>query len=317
MSRGPNAKNWLATVYDMDFASTLETWGPHGSNPICNYLIFGHEVCPSTLRPHLQCYFVFKVPHRLSGLKKLHGTCKWIATNGTVEENRTYCTKEVNLPHGKVVELGDWRAVCGIVHSGGTNNGGRADLEAFKLSVCSGCVNLRQLREDHTAVFAKYPRFVREYVQDHQPGYALPEHPFNGWQQELNALLLLEPCDRKIIFVVDRKGNSGKTWFAKYFSTLHSDSTQVLKFARHADMAYALEPHIRTLFLNCSRQQCEFMSYDFLESVKDGMVFSTKYESVVKTLGKVHVVVLMNELPDMTKLSDDRYQIINVKNFLG
>ncbi len=55
------------------------------------------------------------------------------------------------------------------------------------------------------------------------------------------------------------------------------------------------------------------MNYDFLESVKDGMVFSTKYESVVKTLGKVHVVVLMNEMPDMSKLSDDRYQIINVR----
>jgi hypothetical protein len=138
MSRGPNAKNWLATVYDMGYAATLETWGPQGSNPICNYLVFSHEVCPTTDQPHLQCYFVFKQPMCLSGLKKLHSSCKWIAANGTVEENCAYYFKEANLPHGKVVEVGDWRLVCGIIHSGGLKQG-RADLDAFKLSVCNGC----------------------------------------------------------------------------------------------------------------------------------------------------------------------------------
>ena len=312
MSRGTCSKNWLTTVFDMDFRETLISWGPEGLNPICNYLIFGEELCPTTLRPHFQCYFVFKQSKRLSALRKLLPTCKWIPADGTAEDNKAYCSKESHLPHGRVVELGDISTICGWSHSGGVNSG-RADLAHFKAAVQAGCINLRELRELHTAVFAKYPRFVREYIQDYQPAHPLPVHDFNAWQQELQALLVLDPCDRKVIFVVDRKGNSGKTWFAKYYLQLNPTDTQVLKFAKHADMAYALETHIRVLFLNCSRQQVEYMNFDFLESVKDGMVFSTKYESVVKTLDKVHVVVLMNEMPDMSKLSDDRYHIIKIK----
>ncbi len=108
----------------------------------CSYLIYGYELCPTTHRPHLQAYFVFKQSKRLAGLKKLHPTCKWIATNGTVEENRLYCSKEQSLAHGRVVELGDWTTVCGSAHSGGPN-GGRLDLEAFKTVVRGGIVNLR------------------------------------------------------------------------------------------------------------------------------------------------------------------------------
>jgi hypothetical protein len=42
----------------------------------------------------------------------------------------------------------------------------------------------------------------------------------------------------------------------------------------------------------------QFLQYDFLEDVKNGFVFSHKDESQVKHLGKVHVVVMMNEMPD-------------------
>ncbi len=45
----------------------------------------------------------------------------------------------------------------------------RLDLEAFKDDVKEGMISLRELQEKHTLVFAKYPRYVRENVQDHQP----------------------------------------------------------------------------------------------------------------------------------------------------
>lgn len=79
---------------------------------------------------------------------------------------------------------------------------------------------------------------------------------------------------------------------------------------KHADMAYALPNVLRVLFLDCTRQQVEFLPYSFIESLKDGVVFSPKYESRVKHYGPVHVVVMMNQNPDMDKLSEDRYRII-------
>lgn len=284
------AKNWCFTINNftlLDF-STISAWD-------VSYAIYGEEVGDSGT-PHLQGYAMFRKKLRLTALKKLHSTAHWELSKGTAEQNRVYCSKQ-----GKVTTLGSFPV---------TAAGKRCDLDAFKHSVKEGIIDLKTLREEHSDVYAKYPRFCREYVNDYLPEPVLAPHALNDWQSELNQVLILEPDDRSIIFVVDPKGNTGKTWFAKYFCSLHPSNSQILKFCREADMAYALEPHIRYLFMNCSREQIERINYSFLESIKDGMVFSSKYESVVKKLGAVHVVVLMNDEPDFSKLSCDRYKFI-------
>ncbi len=130
----------------------------------------------------------------------------------------------------------------------------------------------------------------------------------------MNTALNLPANDRTITFLVDTVGNSGKTWFSHYYASLHAN-VQVLLPGKKADMAYALDSTIRVLFVDAPRsKQGEFIQYDFLEDVKNGYVFSPKYESRVKHLSKVHVVVNMNEMPDPHKLSHDRYNIIHVNN---
>ena len=52
------------------------------------------------------------------------------------------------------------------------------------------------------------------------------------------------------------------------------------------------------------------MPYTFMEELKDGYVSCSKYESCIKKYEKVHVVVLMNQEPDMSALSEDRYSFI-------
>ena len=316
MSQPSAKKNWCGTLYDLPFEETFKSWGPDGALSLCTYMVWENEVCPSTGRKHLQFYMAFKKPYRLTALKKLHPTCKWIACDGTAAENRVYCTKNqrLGIPDTIVVELGNIDDVCGPRHSGGPDSG-RKDLEAFKDAVKGGMLNMRELREEHTLVFAKYGAFVRSYVQDHQPTYQVDPHYLNSWQEALNQKLVAEPDDRRIIFVVDPKGNSGKTWFAKYYMALHPSNTQVMKSAKYLDMAYALECTSRHVFINCSRQQTEFLNYDFMESIKDGMVFSTKYEPINKKMNKCHVIVLMNQEPDQAKLTDDRYDILRVAEY--
>ena len=316
MSQPSAKKNWCGTLYDLDFEETFKTWGPDGEKSLCTYMVWENELCPTTGRKHLQFYMAFKQPYRLTALKKLHPTCKWIACDGTAAENRVYCTKNqrLGIPDTIVVELGNIEDVCGPKHNGGADRG-RKDLEDFKDAVKGGMLNMRQLREEHTCVFAKYGAFVRAYVQDHQPTYTVDPHYLNSWQEALNEKLVVEPDDRRIIFVVDPKGNSGKTWFAKYYMSLHPNNTQVMKSAKYLDMAYNLECTSRHVFINCSRQQTEFLNYDFMESIKDGMVFSTKYEPINKKMNKCHVVVLMNQMPDMEKLTQDRYDILNVSDY--
>lgn len=85
---------------------------------------------------------------------------------------------------------------------------------------------------------------------------------------------------------------------------------QVMCPGKRADMSFILRTDIRVLILDVPRNnQGENFQYDFLEDVKNGYIFSPKYESSIKTLANVHLVVLMNEPPDLTKLSSDRFKI--------
>ena len=121
------------------------------------------------------------------------------------------------------------------------------------------------------------------------------------------------PDKREIIFIVDRAGDQGKSWFARYFCDRHDDAMIIVP-GKKADMAYVVREDCKTFFLDCPRsKQGEYIQYDFLEELKNGYLFSPKYESKVKSFNAPHVVVFMNESPDMEKLSADRYSITTLR----
>jgi hypothetical protein len=238
----------------------------------------------------------------MSQLRSIIGQAHFTVAR-SMQSSIDYCKKE-----GDFVEFGD-RPVTD------TNRGRRNDLESFKDAVRGGMLDYRDIAEHHSAVWAKYRTFCREYIAMHSPEVELEQHPMRPWQQSLSDILDGTADDRTVIFVVDPVGCMGKSWFAHQYCRYHPGRGQVLTPGRKADMAYALEQSIDVLFVDAPRsKQGEYLQYDFLEDVKNGYVFSTKYESRVKRLRKMHVVVMMNECPDMTKLSEDRYHIINLED---
>lgn len=58
------------------------------------YIIYGHEICPTTGTPHLQGYIYFKSAITLSALKKHLPRAKLIQCKGTTAHNQKYCKKE-------------------------------------------------------------------------------------------------------------------------------------------------------------------------------------------------------------------------------
>lgn len=61
----------------------------------CKYLVYGHEVAPTTGTPHLQGYIVFKDAHTLSSLRSIGLGISWtVNTRGDADVNYLYCTKE-------------------------------------------------------------------------------------------------------------------------------------------------------------------------------------------------------------------------------
>lgn len=260
------------------------------------YAVFGKEK-GSEDTPHLQGYVSFRKVKRFNAVKRLVGErCHLERAKGNEEQNYNYCTKD-----GEYEEFGERSTI-----------GKRSDLEEFKEAVKSGIRNLKRLREEFSDVCAKYPRFVSEYIRDNVPEPTLEMHPLRDWQQDLYKKLTHEPDDREVVFVVDYEGNKGKSWFAKYYCHLH-DNAFMMRPGKHADMAYMLPPELRVLFLDCTRKQVEYMPYTFMEELKDGYVGSTKYESCIKKYPKLHVVVLMNQDPDFSALSDDRYHVIKLE----
>jgi Putative viral replication protein len=288
------ARHWCFTInnYEATDVARLE-----GLVPEVDYIIFGKEV-GLTGTPHLQGFVSFKTRVRRSTAVEKVGQGHYsVARN--LDQAIEYCKKEQDY-----TEIGKRPKTPG----------NRNDIEEFKEAVLSGEYNLSVLRANFSEVCAKYPRFVVDFVQDNIPVKKVESFPLRVWQQKLNHDLLLPADRRKVIFIVDLKGNTGKSWFAHYYCGLH-ENAQVILPGKKADMSYVLNPLIRVLFIDAPRsKQGEFIQYDFLEDVKNGFVFSPKYESRVKNLDKVHVVVMMNEMPDQHKLSEDRYDIRVIKN---
>lgn len=119
--------------------------------------------------------------------------------------------------------------------------------------------------------------------------------------------------DRLVTFIVDPRGNSGKSWFVRYCFDKLPDETQMLRDGSKSDMAHAIDPDKSIFLFDIARTSMANLDMKILEELKDRMVFSPKYNSRLKRLSKIpHVVVFSNEAPDMDMLTEDRYKIVEI-----
>lgn len=302
----PNgAKNWCFTLNnptDDEKRGLSELFGNEASG--IRYLVFQQEVGEEGQTPHIQGYISFEGRKGLAGVKKLVGDRAHVeVARGSPKQNRDYCTKPETRVEGSMEEYGELPS----------SSGKRNDLEDFKEAVKEGLTK-RQALEEFSEVVAKYPRFVSNYIDSQPRKLQIQDHELKPWQADLEEKLSHPPDDRSIMFVVNPSGNQGKTWFTKWYLNKNPSTTQILTPGRKPDMAHAIADDIRVLFVNISRSyDAETVKYlySFLEDVKDGCVFSPKYESGMKYLSPVHVVVMMNHEPTMC-LTSDRYHIIRI-----
>jgi len=59
-----------------------------------DYLVYGHEICPTTQRPHLQGYVYWKNKKQGSALVKQFPGASWRVARGNAASNHVYCTKK-------------------------------------------------------------------------------------------------------------------------------------------------------------------------------------------------------------------------------
>ena len=307
---GPRVLSWFFTLnnYTPEDVDRLAT-----RSPLVSYICFGKEVGDSG-NPHLQGVVYFKERKRMAGAKKLIGRRAWCEPTRDNDRAARYCKKE-----GDFTTYGSIPSTTSSESRKSQKDTDPPSLEDFKVAVRDdGVQDLGEIMEMFSDVYAHNKTFVLEYMELHRPQVEVEYFPLRSWQSDLNETLNRPPHKRQIIFVVDKTGNSGKSWFARYYRNLHGGNkingkVQILVPSKKADMCHALQRDKRVYFMDCPRsKQGVFIQYDFLEELKNGMIFSSKYNSKEKEFEQPHVVVLMNEMPDPNALSADRYSVIEL-----
>lgn len=268
------------------------------------YLVYGKEIGESGT-PHLQGFISYKSARNVSGIRDFFNGSAHVEVARNPAAAAQYCKKE-----GNFIEFGSpsGRSI---------SQGKRSDLSGLVSAISAGETDRKKLRTEFPDVCAKYPNFVSSVILDHLPRPNVQCHPLCPWQSRLVEKLRTPPDDREILFMIDKHGNAGKSWFVQYYIE-HVGKALQINPGKKADMIYAfissLKSDTRVVFVDAPRsKQGDFIQYDFLEELKNGCVFNTKYESRMVYFTVPHVVVMMNENPKEGQLSEDRVVECKIK----
>ncbi len=277
---------------------------------LCVYAIVGKEKA-TTGTLHLQGFVHFKTKKYLKALKKMIGnTAHLEIAKGSDVQNKVYCEKEGDV----VLEAGEPVAKP-------TVNKSYLIAKEIVEYVCSGgqLSSLLDLDEKYVEAYVKHTSFVDNYIGTCKVKNGmvdfneenLTEHlVMYRWQVELYDLLVnTEPDGRKILWYVDTVGGAGKSTFCNYFMCRH----KAICFCggKLNDLAYVYDRE-PVVFFDLVRSGSSEYLFGFMEQIKNGRIFSSKYQSGFKFFSRPHVVVFANIYPPFGAFSHDRLDVFRM-----
>jgi len=260
---------------------------------------------PDLLIRCAQIYACFNKPVRLSALKKWLPKAHWEARRGSHAQAKAYCQKEDTRVAGPW-ERGDDTLV---------GQGKRNDLREAADLIAKGATMKDLAMEVPTAV-VKFHHGLERLIDLRKPKIADKTFEPRPWQRDIMDDLFQDPDDRTIMWLFDQLGGQGKSRLASH---LIKDHGAVLLEGRMQDMALVYTqadcPRIVLFDITRGAAECSDHLYSFAEKLKNGHITSTKYNSKAVTFDPPHVVFMANFMPDMSKWSKDRYNIIDLGSY--
>lgn len=159
------------------------------------------------------------------------------------------------------------------------------------------------------------PRLCPERLQ------VVPATALYPWQKYLVDIAQSPVDDRAVWWVWEPHGGAGKSAIAKYLVVHHG---ALFVSGRGTDILCAIALVNKTTgewpelcIIDVPRENANAVSFSTIEKLKNGLAFSSKYESGMLVFPPMHLIIFANAPPDLTKLSIDRWHIIELKGAMG
>lgn len=142
----------------------------------------------------------------------------------------------------------------------------------------------------------------------------LKNSQFYDWQKDIIEIIKHEPDDRSVYWYWSEEGNRGKSSFVKYLVVKHNAVPAIS--GKYADIVNLISKQnmnrCRLIVFDIPRNNGNSVSYSAIESIKNGLLVNTKYETNFKVFNPPHVIVFSNKPPETEKLSSDRWHIVKI-----
>lgn len=282
----------------------------------CRYLVFGQEVA-ETGTPHLQGFIYFRNERSWNEVQKLLSPSHIEVKQGKNSEAAAYC-KKGSQPKAEWETLGTTGSNYGkdaVVFEKGEcppDEKSVNKINEIKEKIINGDFkNFSEIMREYPNEFLRYNKSLREFYETLRPKPNLQiKENLRLFQKKIIEYINREvPHQRSIIWIVDTLGNSGKSSLAAHLVQSHGFLT--FNNGKTADIAYAWNGE--NVIFDLARSQQEHINYEIIEQIKNGVVFSSKYNSMMKVFERPHVFVFANVEPDYNKMSNDRWQVFRIK----
>ena len=128
------------------------------------------------------------------------------------------------------------------------------------------------------------------------------------WQQQLMEIIKTEDSDRRVFWVYDHKGGTGKSFMCQYL--LKSGGILFPDFS-YRDNCYLYNNESLVLF-DLARSSIAPVDMRLVEDLKNGYLVSTKYEVRKKIFESPTIIIFSNILPKSEFLSMDRWYVVEI-----
>lgn len=134
------------------------------------------------------------------------------------------------------------------------------------------------------------------------------------WQTRVIDIIKKSADPRAIHWYHEPIGNAGKSALVKYICFHYK---AIVLSNKGADMKYGIVKYKEKhniypdiIIIDIPRSvDLNYFSYTAVEEIKNGCFFSSKYECDMVMMNPPHMMVFSNEIPDLNKMSKDRWHI--------